>query len=67
MRLEASRGVAASPYDKVTGCLFVCIDGSLDGSAEPIGFSLTGQLLIGPGKVYSYFDGLINRCFLYQY
>ena len=53
MPLEASRGVAASPYNKVTGCVFVPI--SL--TAEPIGFSLTGQFLIGPGKVYNYFGG----------
>ena len=25
LKLEASRGVAASPYNKVTGCLSVCL------------------------------------------
>ena len=43
------------PNNKVTGCVFVCLSVCLyrmiSLTAEPIGFSLTGQLLIGPGKV----------------
>ena len=37
-------------------CLSVCLSVPKD-LAEPIGFSLTGYLLIGPGKVYNYFGG----------
>ena len=49
-----------NPCNKVTGCVFVCMSVSvfvcvyqmISLTAEPIGFSLTGWLLIGPGKVY---------------
>ena len=36
-------------------CVFVCLYRRIWLTAEPIGFSLTGLLPIGPGKVYSYF------------
>ena len=36
--------------------MFVCLYWSISLAAEPIGFSLTGQVLIGPGKVYNYFE-----------
>ena len=35
----------------------VCLYLRISLTAELIGFSLTGMLLIGPGKVYSYFGG----------
>ena len=41
-------------------CLFVCLSVCVvvpKDLAELIGFFLTGQLLIGPGKVYNYFLG----------
>ena len=42
---------------KVTGCLFVCLYQRFSLTAEPIGFSLTGQLIIGTRKVNNYFGG----------
>ena len=54
------------PYNKVTGCLcvcmfvcmfvcvFVCLYRRISLTAEPIRFSFTGQLFIGPEKVYNY-------------
>ena len=36
-------------------CLFVCLQRRISLTAEPIGFSFTGQLLIGPWQVYNYF------------
>ena len=48
------------PYHKEDVCLFVCLSVPKD-LAEPIGFSLTGPLLIGPGKVYNYFGGEASR------
>ena len=36
-------------------CLSVCLYQRISLTAEPIGFSLTVQLLIGPCKVYNYF------------
>ena len=50
-----------NPYTKVTGCLSVCLSVCLyrriSLTAEPIGFFLTGYILIGPGKVFNYFRG----------
>ena len=45
------------PYNKVTVCLFSCLFIRISLTAQPIGFSFTGYLLIGPGKVYNYFGG----------
>ena len=33
----------------------VCLYRRISINAEPIGFSLTGQLFIAPGKIYNYF------------
>ena len=48
-----------NPYDRVTGCLSVCLSICLyrriSLTTEPIRFSYTGlQLLIGPGKAYDF-------------
>ena len=49
-------------YNKVTGCLSVCLYRRISLTGEPIWFSFTGKLLIGPGKVFNYFGGgLIRR------
>ncbi len=45
------------PYIKVTGSLCVCLYRRTLLTYEPIRFSFTVQLLIGPGKVHSYFWG----------
>ena len=45
------------PYNKVTGCLSLCVYRRISLTTEPIWFSFTVLLLIGPGKVYSYFGG----------
>ena len=42
---------------KLDVCLSLCQYRRILLTAELIGFSLTGQLLIGPRKVYSYFGG----------
>ena len=47
-----------NPYNKITGCLSVYLSVPKDlANAEPIGFSFTEYLLIGPGKIYNYFGG----------
>ena len=46
-----------NPYNKVTGCVFVCLYRRISLTAEPSWFSFTGKLLIGPGNVFNYFWG----------
>ncbi len=45
------------PYNKETRCVFVCLYQRILLTAEPIGLSFTGQLLIGPGKDLKLFWG----------
>ncbi len=51
----------ACPYIKVTGslsvCLSVCLYRRISLTSEPTWFPFTGQIHIGPGKVYNYFGG----------
>ena len=42
-------------------CLCVCLYRRISPTTEPIGFSFTGQLFIGPRKVYNYFGGGYNH------
>ncbi len=49
-----------NPYNKVTGCLSVCLYQRISLTAEPIQFYFTRQLLIGPGMVYNYFGKVIT-------
>ena len=57
--LQSRMTSSIHPYTKVTGCesisLSVCLYGRISLTAEPIGFSLTGKILICPGKVFNYF------------
>ena len=55
--IEAMWQFYNDPYNKVTGCVSVCLYRMISLTAELIGFYLTGQLLIGPGKDYNYFGG----------
>ena len=47
-------GIMHYPYNKVTGCVFVCVClyQRISLTTKPIGFSFLGLLLIGPGKVF---------------
>ena len=45
------------PYNKVTRTLSVCLYRRFSLTTEPIWFSFTDKLLLGPGKVYDYFRG----------